>query len=256
MTNSYKYQKVLYKKKNEREKGEKCMKRKLVSCLLSMAMMVAMVMPVSAAELTAGDVDVTDGSAKVEVGGVVEEPTIDVVVTAANQIVLNPYNLEVTVGEEEEPITDAIVGVDTTITNQGVTGLYVDVTVTGTVGEGSKAVFLTADPEVKPVTTKGVYMWGEFSETYKTGEDVVATFADEYDSKVDFLVGTKALTKTAVVNLANAGEEGSENTNNVSFRLVGKANGDAAEVWTEADTVSVAVIFSFRPTTVGMVAAE
>ena len=229
------------------------MKRKVVSCLLAMVMMIATVMPVSAEEVTlpeATEIELgEDGSASIDVGGIVQEPEIDVTVTAAKQIVLNPYKLAVTVDEEE--VTASIIGVDTVITNNGATALYVDVTLTGTVDDESTATFLTADPATKAVTTKGVYMWGEFSAAYATDGEV--SFTDNYDSKVDILVGTKPVTKTNAANIANAGDE---NANNVAFRLVGVANGNASEVWTDTDTVTVQVVFNFTPTTTGMVVTE
>lgn len=215
--------------------------KKLFALVLSCAMLLGLATTAFAADTEVTDPDENGAyGASTEITGETQAPTIKVTVPATGAIIINPYGMEYT-PDSGDPSTDKIISAAQFIKNESDVSISVDVTVTGTIPETSKAVLATGALKGTE-TTKSIFLYFEILEA-EDGE-TEPTWAESYDKTKHVLVAAKATTLKNVVVLA----AGDEAATYAAFHLTGGVASAPATPWTETDTVDVTVAFTFNPT--------
>lgn len=219
--------------------------KKLIASTMACALAISLAAPAFAADTTV-DAPGEDGtySAKTEVAGTTEAPTISITVPQSGAVVVNPYKMEVSV--EQVKFTDQIISAPQYITNGSNVPISVSATVTGTVSDNSGIVFATSTLKGNE-TTKSIFMYLEIAKT--TAATTPPTWAAAYDAKADNLavvVGSKGTTKKDMVVMDATGGENAF----AAFRLAGAVATNPAKAWTSTDAVTVSIAYTFAPTVV------
>lgn len=220
--------------------------KKLIASTMACALAISLAAPAFAADTTVSTPG-EDGtySAKTEVAGTTEAPTISITVPQSGAVVVNPYKMTVKVDEQTNS-TDQIISAPQYITNGSDVPISVSATVTGTVSDNSGIVFATSTLKGNE-TTKSIFMYLEIAKT-----SAVATppsWAAAYDAKANNLavvVGSKGTTKKDMVVMDATGGENAF----AAFRLAGAVATNPAKAWTSTDAVTVSIAYTFAPTVV------
>ncbi len=229
------------------------MKKKLLSVLLAGAMVCGMSTVVFADDTevdTAGDTY----SSTLSVTGTTNTPTIKITAPTTGSVVVNPYKLKCTLGEQQ--VSDQIVSATQYIVNESNVPIKVDVTVSATTA--GNAALATAAPTEK-ITTNSVFMYlqvvtegvnvtvegGNVSE--KSGGTFTEYSAKSTDAVV--LASGKSTTKSGIATLGAATytDDTLTDATGCAFRFGGSAATNPTKAWTSNDTVSPTVVFSFVP---------
>ncbi len=230
------------------------MKKTLTKLLAGALALSMLAVPAFAADNT------IDGTTKDVAGTIIAAP-IDVAISGTPKVLVNPYQLEVKI--DDASVVDAaatgtshesIISVPFYITNSGKTALEISATISGTTAtEKANAVTFATAPFLantsKPVTAKQVFIYSK-AQLAKSADDAGVTTWAEYNKTTDLVVATKASKSAVLFTLAPKMTSGqTETTSNIgAVKLFGEANGNAAQAWSAANTVSVTYAFTVRPT--------
>jgi hypothetical protein len=222
--------------------------KKLIAVFMAIAMCMALAVPALAGEAA----DPTKGEAKYT--SEVKKPTVKVTVGTVGKVILNPYQIKFATkdlvgGSATAEINPSVIAPTLLLTNESNVPLKMSIVATGKIDEGSTAKFATA----KPADTEknhAVYLYLVVSDKGEldTAPDVTAapTVAD-YDAtntsmgliKAGELKMTDFLTLKAVTNSKKA---------YVTVDFGGACATTPTEPWSDKDTVSVDLAFTFQPT--------
>ena len=230
------------------------MKKKLLTLLLAATMLVSSSVAVLAAdpaELT--DVEALGTGQAVEGTGEVNLPVIKVTVPTEVAFVLNPFQLEYEDTEGDSGIASNAQVATIAQKIESYSNVAVKVNVVEAYATPSEGVTVaTATTAGGKVTTKSVFLWVAFG-----AEEGLGEVAYDAKSTTQLVLGTeeKKASKLAVAELAAAADE--DTPEEVSFMLRGDmvanpvtVNSDkttTANPWTDSDTVSVSMKFTFEP---------
>lgn len=177
---------------------------------------------------------------KTVINGSCELAEINVTVPTSGDIYLNPYKMPVEI--DGESINDQIVSTPTIIQNKSEVPLSVDVTVTGTVNEGSNMILSSTSMQDIVTTAKKAFIYFEIKPT-STDDSSTAAWDSEFDPQKHIVVRTVSRFKKKMITLAADGEDGCYG----AFRLTGDCVVSPRSSWTEADGISVEIAFTFHP---------
>lgn len=222
------------------------MKRKLLAAVLSMSMILGTGMSALAADVdTAEDGIYSSG----EISGTTDVtlPIVKVTVPSSlGDVVLNPYKMEVTVGDDT--VQEQILTAEQQIQNFSNVGVAVNVSsLVATKEEGSDVIFATAALKGNE-TTKSVFMYMEM-----IGEEEGADYKGSYDAKAtnQILVSTKETKKDNVILLDKSSDSSTEAAGNTAtvgkFKFVGTATTKPAKAWAATDSFTIKMKFTFIP---------
>lgn len=222
------------------------MKRKLLAAVLSMSMILGTGMSALAADVdTATDGIYSSG----EISGTADVtlPIVKVTVPSSlGDVVLNPYQMEVTVGDDA--VQDQILTAEQQIQNFSNVGVAVNVSsLVATKEDGSDVIFATAALKGNE-TTKSVFM---YMEMIGDGED--AAYKGSYDAKAtnQILVSTKETKKDNVILLDKSPDSSTEAVGSEAtigkFKFVGTATTKPAKAWAATDSFTIKMKFTFIP---------
>lgn len=217
------------------------MRKKILSLGLATVLALSSVSMAFAADVAIETTDANGAYAsEVPVDSTTKVPAIKVTVPTASSIGINPYQMEFKVGDVTAKTQ--IISADYYIKNESDVPIAVDVTVTGKIDSPSEAVFATAALKGNE-TTKSVFLYMEIGAA--ADDSTPASYGNAYDAKSpnQILVGTKAVTKKATVELA----AGKEAPTYASYKFFGATATNPAKAWTDADEVGATVVFSFVP---------
>ena len=209
--------------------------KRILSIALTLTMVLALSVPAMAAEQTK----------TTNITGTTQTATISVVVPATGKVIVNPYQMEVDISEDQdgsELVQDQIISATQQIANTGEVPLNVSIAVTGTVAGQAKLATSTWTTEP---TTNTVFMYFEILPNGDGTAD--PAWAGSYDkTKTDsqIIVATSAKT---VKDMFTLDEKDGDNYY-AAFHLAGEAASTPVTAWTAADKVDVAVAFTFTPT--------
>lgn len=179
--------------------------------------------------------------------GIARMPVIDVVVPANVNILINPLEMPVSIGDGVS--TDQILCSPAYILSKGDIPLKVDVAVTGRVYPDSD-MNLVSSPTYGSGTQKNAFVYFE-TQRSDWEYDVLVEWAPAYDPMKHIVISNgTTLTKKNLVTLPpyTDGMYGLPPENAyVWFRLAGDTVIDPASKWNEKDGLSVTVVFTFTP---------
>lgn len=221
--------------------------------IMSTALAGVMALSLSATALA----EETDLVQSTEIEGSTQTPTISISVPVSGDVILNPYKMSVDVSADQdgsELVTSQIISAPEYIKNKTDVALSVSATVTGKVA--GEAVFATASTQSgKAVTTKSAFVYlevidaGAGADADATAPTTVPTDADwaAYDAKAanQILLAAKAVSKANMLTVPAVADASSSF---IAYRLAGDAASSPTKAWTEADTVSATIAFTFTPT--------
>lgn len=171
-------------------------------------------------------------------------PTINVDISQTQSpILLNPYQFAVP--DEEDKTPSEIQGKPIHVKNMTLTDLVVSAAVTGSV---SGAVTFSSTPVTSTITSKKAYVYGVFA--VQDTPDSLDAPSSGYDSTAanQVLVSTTLRNRKNVARLSAAS---ASEPNYLSFGVFGNCTSSPKIAWTENDTLSVAVAYSFRMVPIG-----
>lgn len=176
-------------------------------------------------------------------GGVVQTPTIKLIVPTASGIIINPYGMEAVKGTTA--VTDQIISEIQTIANESDVPIKVDVTVVAQPGSGSAAVIASGTQAAK--TTKSVCLIYEAVKGSAAPSTISAHVAvnKSADASVQ-LTSASAGVKASTVTL----DKKDGTAPNYYFYVTGDAAKAPSIAWTAADTIDISYAFTFTPTLV------
>ena len=224
--------------------------KKIMSTALAGVMALSLSVPVLAAD--------TDLEQTTEITGTTQTPTISISVPSSGDVILNPYKMSVDVSADQDGsdvVNTQIISAPEYIKNKTDVALSISATVTGKVA--GEAVFATASTQggTRPVTTKSAFVYLEVIDA-GAGDDADSTepttaLTDAswkaYDAKAanQILLAAKAVSKANMLTVPAVADASSSF---IAYRLAGDAASSPTKAWTEADTVSATIAFTFTPT--------
>lgn len=238
--------------------------KKFASLCMASVMALAMAVPAFA---SSGTVGATGGQTVVD--GEVKAPVIKVSVPTSADLVVNPYGLSVDVSADQDGSamkTDQIIFATQYIKNLSQSNVKVSVSATGTTSDTKAITFATApiSTATKAPTTKQVFM---YMEVVQNDDDTTepTTWKSGFDAKANpnqVAIAAKAVSLNNVVTLAAANWSAYDSTDSdpdstisaattkgyAAITLKGDCAGDVPTAWTEADTVTVTLAYTFTPT--------
>lgn len=220
------------------------MKRKILAAVLSMSMILGTGMSALAADIeTATDGIYSSG----EISGTTDVtlPIIKVTVPSSlGDVVLNPYQMDVTVGSDT--IQEQLLTAEQSIENYSNVGVAVNISsLVAEKGASSEVVFATAALKGTE-TTKSVFM---YMEVVKDGEN----YKNAYEAKAanQALVSLKETKKDNIIILDKSSDSASDAVGSTAtvakFKFVGDAATNPAKAWAATDTFTVKMKFTFTP---------
>jgi hypothetical protein len=208
--------------------------KKFMSMVFALVMALTLAVPVFA--------DVENGQSVFKATATTMLPTINVDISKTQSpILLNPYKFAV--ADEGDKTPSEIDGTPIHVKNMTLTDLQVSAAVTGSV---AGAVSFSTSPVTDSVTAKKAFVYGVF----KVQDDADNIDVVNYDSEAANQVIVKASTVTKK-NVARLPAASSEEPNYLSFGVFGNCTSNPKVAWTENDTLSVAVAYSFRMVPIG-----
>ena len=218
--------------------------KKLFALILSCAMMLGLAATAFADLIEEPDDQTGLYGAETTIEGEVSAPTIKVTVPTSGAVAINPYGMEYTVDGLDEAATDKIISPVHVIKNESDVAISIDVSIVGTPAHDE--VLLATGALKGTETTKSVFMYFEIVEI--DAEDADPVWAD-FNSKStnQVVVGTesKPAVKVGVHKMDAAASEDAPTF--AAFHLAGDVASKSAKPWTDADTVSVVIAFTFNP---------
>jgi len=219
----------------------------------------------------------TEKSESLTVGAVTAVPNIKVTMPklGKNPVVINPYKLtysqQVNGADLATPSDDQVISPVYSIKNESDVTLGLDVTVTGTVAgtfalvQPSESVTTNTVQEsqkneaiVKLLVQANVATPADgaaFEELQEAGDAPTAnetTKLYDADAVVPIVLDKKAVTAggTLTCNKPELAEDGKTIVpNNICFQFTGAAASNPKTAWTAADSLTAAIVFSFKPIT-------
>ena len=171
-----------------------------------------------------------------------QEPEIQVNIPGSGGLVINPYQLPVTV--EQKVQTSQIVHEPFIVINRSQIAIAVDVAVSAKIAEGSTMEFSGRSVAQDRSGDKVVFM---FMDKRVTDPGVDATGLDwstNFNSKNHLLISEEEDEREAMITLASADRERSVG----AFHIAGNAARYPDEPWNpNVDKVSIEIVFTFRP---------
>lgn len=213
------------------------MKRKRLLCAVLVLVLLVSVQPPAAALLN--NQRATNVTTKLRM------PVIRVTVTNYASVYINPLNLRVFIGGEEE--TDQIISTPACAVNFSEVPLEVDLTVSGSIKEGSDMT-LESSPTYGVGTEKSAFVYFEIQQANTAYPEEVTWDSRFDDSKHIVITNGGTTTKNKIFTLAprtldgEVGEGGS-----APFRLTGDAVRKPTNAWNSKDGINVSVAFTFTP---------
>lgn len=219
------------------------MKKKFIALSLSAAMALSLMSSFSVSALTMTDAD-ENGllSQDVTVNTEIQIPTISVEVPTTASVVVNPYQLGVTVDGSE--LQDQIINAEQSIVNASDVPVSIGATLSATPADDGKLVLATA-PLKGTETTKSVFAYLEVAPKSAEAEAETGAYSDKFDTKAknQIALSNKEVTKKDMITL---GEDNSATTTGY-FKIMGEAASAPAVPWNEKDTVAISLKFSITP---------
>jgi len=197
-----------------------------------------------------------------EVTGTTVPAPILVEIKGTPKVIVNPYQLVVkladasvsdSAADDSTTFDEAIISAPFYVENTGKTALEVSATVTGvTDTDKSKAVtFATASfaNSTKAVTAKQVFLFSRSALATASDGSGDPTWTGEYDKTKDQVISATTSKPAVLFTLAPKMTSGQSDTksNIGAVKLMGEANGNAAQAWTADNTVKVTYAFTLRP---------
>lgn len=170
-------------------------------------------------------------------------PIIKVSVPATGAVYINPFQLSVQMGSENTK--EQIVSIPTNILNESEVPMSVDVTVTGSINEGSDLSLSTVTTKGSELTSKEAFVYFEMK-AVKLDDPNLVTWDKVYDEEKHVVVCTTAKTKKNVVTLDAWDENGQKNCYG-AFRLTGDCVTYPKTEWNSKDGLNVEIAFTFTP---------
>lgn len=175
-------------------------------------------------------------------------PTIKVTVPSTGDVILNPYELPVTIDAQSSRAQ--IVSTTGVIANESDVPIQVDVTVTGKINEGSNMSLVTTSTKKSTSTSKRAFIYFEIQpmDTADTRK-VIWDAAYKSTQRNHIAVTTSGRSKVNTVVLASTTLDGeiAEKGGYAAFRLTGDAVVNPRKAWTEDDGLTVEIAFTFVP---------
>lgn len=213
-------------------------KKSIVSLAVAGGLALAMVAPASAATFYNGQ--------GTKFTALCQLPEIVVKVPTTGAIYLNPLDLPVHVGQDDE--AGQILSTPSCIENQSEVPLKVSVEVTGAIGEGSDMILSSYSTKDMNLTSKRAFMYFEM---HVANSDDTERFKWDtaFDAEKHIMVRTTTKRKKDMITLAAAknGEVASKGGYGV-FRIAGDAVKAPKSEWKSTDKVNVEIAFTFTPT--------
>lgn len=252
------------------------LKKRYVSIVMAIILLVAMAVPAFAA-------DATPGNTKTEITGKYQSTPIDVIVPTTGKAYINPLGLPIDLRFDADGDTYAeslakIVGEQIVteplfLVNRGDVALKVTASVTGSIPDGAAMRFVETAPNADE-GSKVAFVYFQMANTELTDTTpseaypVYADWDQAYSADTDIILKNNQAQKNdaGVIRLAPAEVEETSSGNIVTqtvgsiamFRLAGKVTEEPRDAWLETDTFSAAIAFTFKPdsTTVKISAAN
>lgn len=181
-----------------------------------------------------------------KVSALCDLPKISVSVPATGKILINPYKMSMTVGDNV--LDDQIVSIPGCIKNESSIPLQVGVTVSGAVKANSNMLLSNITTEGTNLTSKSAFLYFEIKAAdSETPDDSI--WESEYDAEKHVVVGVRPSSKKNIVKLGAEGNTGSYG----AFRLTGDCVASPSDEWKDSDGVDVEVAFTFTPLSVDAV---
>lgn len=173
-------------------------------------------------------------------------PTIKVTVPATAEVFVNPHQLPVSINSKST--REQIISTPCLIANESDVPIQLDVTVTGTVNEGSNMSLVTSSTKNSTSTSKRAFIYLEF-QLADTDDLKKVKWDAAYNKSKHIPVTTMGRTKTNVLTLAGITPDGeiAEKGGYAAFRLTGDVIQTPKKAWTEDDGLTVEVAFTFTP---------
>lgn len=214
--------------------------KKLFALILSCAMMLGLAATAFAEDTVIEDPDENGVySQETEIEGTTQAPTIKVTVPTTGAVVINPYGMKY--GDDDA--TDKIISATQFIKNESDVAISITVSVAAT--PSNDKVVLATSALKGTETTKSVFLYFEIveSEDGSTEPETWAAYNTKNTNQVVVGSATKPTTK-AGVHVMDAGDEAATFA---AFHLAGDVASGSTIPWSEEDTVSVVIAFTFNP---------
>lgn len=168
------------------------------------------------------------------------EPVINVTVPETGEIIVNPYQLEVQVGDSVS--REQIVSSPLVVTSSSTVDLVVDIGVTGTV---SPSTMLVDAPPLPDAVEKELFLYLEISPcSDSTGND--AMWSGEYTGRVNqVLVSESGEMQADMLTLPAATE--AYGASYAALGVFGAASPAPDTMWNSMDSVTLMVTYTFKP---------
>lgn len=177
------------------------------------------------------------------VKGTYRPTVIQVTVPATGAVYINPFELPVWM--DSEYIWEQIVSSPAAIVNKSEIPMSVDVTVSGSVREGSDMVLSGTSTKDTESTQKKAFIYFEMKAANTNDPDYIG-WDKEFDPGKHIVVRTEETTRKEMVTLDKWDVEGWNNCYG-TFRLTGDCVVYPESAWNGNDGLSVKVSFSFTP---------
>ncbi len=171
-------------------------------------------------------------------------PLIQVTVPSSNAVYINPFQLAVSIGEVDS--TAQIISTPASIANKSEVPLAVNVTVTGTVNEGSDMTLASA-PTGGTGTDKSAFVYFEIKQSNSSDLETVQ-WEPAYNAAKHIIVSSTSITRQNILTLpAKTLDDEVAEGGYALFRLTGDAVKNPASQWDSRDGINVTVAFTFTP---------
>jgi len=209
--------------------------------ILSFVMAGAFAMGLSAPTAGAAETNLTT-----EISALCRLPDVRVTVPTTGMVYINPFKIPVDIGTGEAE-SGQILSVPESIANESEVPIMVNVTVTGTLKEGSSMGLNSSTTKDTGLTSKRAFIYFEMKAVGPDDDLNSIAWDAEYDPDKHVLVkGIKR--KNNILKLAAADEDGNPTEGGVgAFHLTGDAVETPKIAWTDKDGVNVEIAFTFKP---------
>lgn len=234
-------------------------KTKLLSSLLAISMLASMSLSSFAATIpsddTAATVDsgLSDTGTTVNTTGTIETPAVKVKLPATANVLLNPYGLTISgktdqifaAGIKIENLTQADVAVYVKDAKATPVGALKLATKVPTATDATNSAYLVLRTAVG--TSSGAASAADIKDI-----DTQAVVAASATKEGDVVIGTADLKSEVLVAKLKKSANGTtaENDGTCYSKIVGKMTTAPANPWTASDGVTIATVFTVKPTTI------
>lgn len=174
-------------------------------------------------------------------------PVIQVLIPTTGKVYVNPFKIPITIGSNDEESDDQIVSLPSSIVNNSEVPVDVDITVLGSVKEGSD-MHLVTSPTRGSGTAKNAFVYFEVQQADTEDLDDV-TWDPAYDSSKHVVVVEGVVQNyPRTLTLPPRTLEGEIAPGGYApFRLTGDAVKTPTVPWTNKDGINVIITYSFTP---------